>query len=922
MSEHLQPPGASPHPPASDAEDDREQLRILTRSPHPYHRQSSELLEPSDRLVYNGNIGIPAAVSTSLDGSQTPAYLLRVPSFAKDSGPASESGTEADDEHFLKGLPAPKQRLHKGLRGKNEPLSGSSTPILSPAVLEEEGRKTSLGPNQERDKRNIVEKSRRRKELIRRGAEILLLACQGGLIASNRDAQPFIRLYRRELLAFSSVAALLTAVYPLRLLIWAYTRGRPSKTIPIRIPAAFDPAPLLYPSLVPILVSLLVAQGVPSVVPLNIALSLSALPRSLIPGARHSDLFSSMHWLLACVPCFFGGNPKTSNTERQDLSHEVLVLLYPLHQTLCLVLHYLTTTSLLTAELQLLSVGLINILLVGISPQVTILNGVLWGGGLSLLILCSQVIQWGISLARVPKWRFRRAPLQKQGLGSRLRKLVWSLRRSRNDTRSDLRETFSESEHSTDGYPEGLGVPISPTTSTQGQRHLDGVSDGEGAPMSPTSIGEIRFSLEAASPTSSRRHTLPFAGKLTGRAKTTPSGRRKRSASYSVRAFFSLTQSQAAARKWFYAGYVYFCILATIFVGVREHVRQHALSGLEPVGWALGYLFGGIPWFRLEVVKANLENWICLPDRFDAATQTCSAGWVQHLRVVSLGEANTRLVLSVYWVCVIIVGLAVVFSLSPIFEVDTRRKVFHFMMVAMFLPAIFVDPTYIALALSLMLAIFLLLDLLRASQLPPLSKPIASFLTPYVDGRDLRGPVVISHIFLLIGCAIPLWLSLAALPRTGQGYLNGWEVATRDVSMVSGVVCVGLGDAAASLIGRRWGHRKWLWGGGKSIEGSIAFAAAVFVGLMAANAWLRIGGWPMTVPELPARGNISYCQGYYQGIKNLVSLLWSWIWDFTSVQKTALCASVASLTEAVLTGGNDNVVVPVVLWTCVKSMGL
>jgi dolichol kinase len=247
-------------------------------------------------------------------------------------------------------------------------------------------------------------------------------------------------------------------------------------------------------------------------------------------------------------------------------------------------------------------------------------------------------------------------------------------------------------------------------------------------------------------------------------------------------------------------------------------------------------------------------------------------------------------------------GLAVVFQLSPIYEVDTRRKVFHFMMVAMFLPATFVDPAYIALALSVMLAIFLLLDLIRASQLPPLSRPIASFLTPYVDGRDLRGPVVISHIFLLIGCAIPLWLSLAALPRIGAEHLVGWELPTRDVSMVAGVVCVGLGDAAASLIGRRWGHRKWYWGGGKSLEGSVAFGTAAFVGLTAASAWLKIGGWPAT-SEAVDRAS-----------------LWS-LWDWAAtLNKNCVCASMASLTEAVLTGGNDNVVVPVVLWTCVKSL--
>jgi hypothetical protein len=47
-----------------------------------------------------------------------------------------------------------------------------------------------------------------------------------------------------------------------------------------------------------------------------------------------------------------------------------------------------------------------------------------------------------------------------------------------------------------------------------------------------------------------------------------------------------------------------------------------------------------------------------------------------------------------------------------------------------------------------------------------------------------------------------------------------------------------------------------------------------------------------------------------------------WPWLATEVPRTAVCSSLASLTEAVLTGGNDNVVVPVVLWGCVKSLGV
>ncbi|PHH91505.1 hypothetical protein CDD83_174 [Cordyceps sp. RAO-2017] len=351
-------------------------------------------------------------------------------------------------------------------------------------------------------------------------------------------------------------------------------------------------------------------------------------------------------------------------------------------------------------------------------------------------------------------------------------------------------------------------------------------------------------------------------------------------------------------KKWLYAAYIYACLLAIILVGVRLHVQDHALSGNEPIGWGLGYVLGDWPWFRFQVVQANLERWICLPRLADSESpgeRQCHMGWVQQVRHDDLGEANTRLALGGYWLVILVVGLLIVFRLKETYEVDTRRKVFHFMMVGMFLPGTFVDPAFAALALSLVLAVFLILDLLRASQLPPLSKPLAAFLAPYVDGRDFRGPVVISHIFLLIGCAIPLWLALATLPRAGSGQLAGWEVPTRDVSMVAGVVCVGLGDAAASLIGRRYGHHKWFWGGGKSLEGSVAFAVAVFAGLSAARAWVRVGGWPTTDDAT------------------------GWL---ASARNAGICASMASLTEAVLTGGNDNVIVPVVLWTCVKSLGV
>jgi hypothetical protein len=182
-----EPPSPAPTILAT-TDDDGEHVRILSRSPHPYHRQRSDLLEPSDILGYK------AAVTAARNSTDATA------AFTKESTPASDSGTEADDEHFLKRLPAPKARLHKGLRGQNELLSGASTPVLSPAIIEEESRPAPTASTRNRpdsDKRFRAEKIRRRKELVRRFAEVLLLGCLGGLVHGNHNAQPFIALYRR-----------------------------------------------------------------------------------------------------------------------------------------------------------------------------------------------------------------------------------------------------------------------------------------------------------------------------------------------------------------------------------------------------------------------------------------------------------------------------------------------------------------------------------------------------------------------------------------------------------------------------------------------------------------------------------------------------------------------------------------------------
>lgn len=725
-----------------------------------------------------------------------------------------------------------------------------------------------------------------------------------------------------ELLAYGFVLSGTYLLYPLRIIFLDHDgnyQGRPSLSR-LRIPAAFDPAPLLYPTIIPVLVALSLAARNPTLVLPNLILSITAIPRQVIPFYETFFGYSSIQWFLSTVPVsvfkswtsILPVNPSGTDIFSLDpLSPENLTMLYPLHQALLPSLGYLTTTSLLSAELQLLSVSMINIYLFSTSPQSLILKALLWIGGLSIFVSCRVVLESGVALARVPKWRFRN-PRRRSRRGSAFFSAIdeYMQRLLSKRTFPRVQETI-ESDDSQDSTASitPRRRRVSEQKRKAHRRNGNKARAGTTMPMSAID-GDTRNELDISKLWSNRQRsqTLPtYLGTPTSDLQGEKAKFRKKGSQFTLnlndpRFFIGLTEVQATAVKWLYAFYVYAMVLIIIVIPVRLFVSWSALQSHEPIGWALGYLVGDFPAFRALVKSFDLGTWIPLPPALEPFSSP--QNWTRGFR--TLGAANIRLLICLYCIIILGLGLRIVFHLTYFVEVDTRRKVFHGMMVVMFLPSILIDPCFCALALILVLAIFLLLDLCRASQLPPLSRPLTNFLTPYVDGRDHRGPVIVSHIFLLIGCAIPLWLSLAATPRTtGNWPWEGWETPTRDLGMISGVVCVGMGDAAASLFGRRYGRRRWCWSGGKSLEGSLAFTLAVILGLVAAKIWL------------------SCCFSTAEGGREYSNSWGHEWWNMVIVGgKMTVAGAGASLTEAVLTGGNDNVIVPVILWLLVRGLGI
>lgn len=901
---------------------------------HPYHSNGSIQPSSDSTPAENGDPSVPTS------------------KWSKSSKTSSDSGTEADDEStgVLRRLPAPSLRPRKGLRLCGDGLEGDNRawlPALQP-WHSLPGRSTSRSSRrssgEEADFETVGMRQRRlrrktRVEVLRRLSETLLLLSVGGVVLLPEGAREVAWAWKKgisihwirsmldnlslsslvgywsnwhfllaEILTHCLLVAGLYAAYPLTVSKWRHDRGRMRlvSRLSFPLPSSFDPAPLLYPILLPIYVSLSLTQHRPALILPNVILSLSSLPASVIPLHYWKYGYSISHWMVTMIPVvtsehFSSGSTWPKPLFLRGLNPEVLFLLFPLHQELISILDFLLSTSVLPAELQLLTTALINLFMFSTSPQAEILKALLWLGGMCILIFCRHILRWEVALARIPSWKFRRSSGGWQSPRGALNAIDNKICEKLSRTGSP-RDSGSDSE-----YLNGYGTVV------KKNKKMDSSPRGRPNGHKRAASGEIISSMASlvtgehiwrySKSGHKRRHTVSSFEEVTHseRVRTTPSGRRKRLMAPELASFLSMTTAQAQVRKWAYALCAYAAVLGIVMGPIRIYVGGRALNGNEPFGWVLGYFFGNVTWFRFWVILLDLERWISLPVRIDSddSNKFCDFGWVENVRHHTLGEANTRLWISAYYMLVLVTGLATVLKLSSIVEVDTRRKVFHGMMVMMFLPTIYVDPAFCALALALVLSIFLLLDLFRASQLPPISRPLTNFLAPYVDGRDYRGPVIVSHVFLLIGCSIPLWLSLADVPRMGTGPWEGWDVVSRQVSMVSGVICVGMGDAAASLVGRRFGRLKWFWGGGKSLEGSISFALAVFCGLTAARAWITLGGWLVSGSD----GSYSY----------------SWLW---AASKVMLAAMGASATEAVLTGCNDNVVVPVVLWLLVRGLGI
>ena len=168
----------------------------------------------------------------------------------------------------------------------------------------------------------------------------------------------------------------------------------------------------------------------------------------------------------------------------------------------------------------------------------------------------------------------------------------------------------------------------------------------------------------------------------------------------------------------------------------------------------------------------------------------------------------------IYWVGVLAVGTFPTFALLSVSSENKKpsvvvtRKWFHLIAVLLFGPITLRFPQLMSLSYAIAICILIVLETLRRD-----APFLQSFYTAFIDNtKDDGGQIIVSHIFLIVGCAAPLWVSQILLNQ---------KSSPSPLIMEFGVLCIGIGDAMGAAIGKSMGKHKW----GKNqrtLEGSLA----------------------------------------------------------------------------------------------------
>ena len=222
-------------------------------------------------------------------------------------------------------------------------------------------------------------------------------------------------------------------------------------------------------------------------------------------------------------------------------------------------------------------------------------------------------------------------------------------------------------------------------------------------------------------------------------------------------------------------------------------------------------------------------------------------------------KENLRLLL-LQWPALLLAGIASIEMLSRQLQGESLmkkhlvRKSFHALAICLFAPPLMSQQAdFLAISQLVASLLFIALETCRVCK-SPFFELQNRFLSKYLDKReDISHDLVLTHLYLLLGCSLPIWLELSQQSGT-----------TSQLRQCSGLLLIGVGDSCAALFGIRFGKVQWP-GSHRTFVGTLAFVISVTgAGALAMPALQEIF-WPFFLTTLLA----GLLEVYTQTVDNL-----------------------------------------------------
>jgi dolichol kinase len=226
-----------------------------------------------------------------------------------------------------------------------------------------------------------------------------------------------------------------------------------------------------------------------------------------------------------------------------------------------------------------------------------------------------------------------------------------------------------------------------------------------------------------------------------------------------------------------------------------------------------------------------------------------------------LAHGAARFIVCLAWILAMVLFIPWAHQITAQQHVVIARKSFHIVAVMMFMPVTVLYPDFMLMAYSVSLSAFVLIEFIRIylqvyaqditkdDLLGFVADKIEAFYVRFLDEKDHRTGMILSHCYLILGCAIPLAYAtiLEILINQQQQTLSHSHRLLRHLGWIS----VGIGDTAGAVVGIHYGKHRWM-GSRKTWEGSAGgFIAMMLASLlmMTIEAWLHDQGSVITYKD-------------------------------------------------------------------------